>query len=210
MRRLLLTCTAAVFATAGIAGSPEAPTLPSVNVLPVAAASSGDWSGFYAGGLVSFDGGTLDYANPPGTPPFVSYTYDKSTSYGGFVGYNMQRGNLVFGAEADYNSGGIFVAGFPAEATTYTVDLKGRVGFAFGNALVYGVVGYSMTEWSTIASYSAGGISYGGGVDYMMGNHMFVGAEYLARDMRGEQSGGSGNEGHSQIQSAQIRIGWKF
>ena len=62
-----MTCTAAVFATTGNAGSPDAFTVPSVSVLPVA-------------------------------------------------------------AEADYTGGGGFAAGFPAEATTYTVDLKAASG----------------------------------------------------------------------------------
>ncbi len=211
MKNVLLTTVASfAFAGAALAGSP-APMAPVTPVVAPAAASTGaDWGGFYAGGLVSFDSGNLGYANPAGTAPFASYTYIPSTSYGGFAGYNIQHGNLVFGAEAAYNSGGVAYPGFPSEATTYAADLKGRVGFAAGNALIYGVLGYSFTGWKTLASYTASGLSYGAGIDYMIGDHLFVGAEYLARDMRGLRGGTGPIEGHSQLQSGELRVGWRF
>ena len=180
-------------------------------VVPTAATTGADWGGFYAGGLVSFDSGTLAYSNPPGSAPFVSYDYNPNTAYGGFAGYNMQRGKMVFGAEAAYNSGGSYVVTFATEGTSYVADLKGRVGFAAGNALLYGVVGYSFADWTTVTNtYPASGLSYGAGVDYLIGEHLFVGAEYLARDMSGNGTIVATIEGHSQIQSAALRLGWKF
>ena len=44
----------------------------------------------------------------------------------------------------------------------------------------------------------------------MLGDHMFVGAEYLVRDIEGtgELDDFFGSHGH--IESAQLRVGWNF
>ncbi|MBL1436992.1 MAG: porin family protein [Rhodobacteraceae bacterium] len=198
---------AATISSSALAGSPapysEAP------VVPVAASQSTDWSGFYAGGLVSFDSGELGYGSPGSTIPFV-YDFEKNTSFGGFAGYNLQRGALVYGGELAYNSAGSHVAPFDNEAQSFVLDAKARVGFAAGHALIYGVVGYSMTEWTTSTSYSASGLSYGLGLDYMIGEHLFVGAEYLVRDMSGPREDNPNFVGHTALSSAALRAGWKF
>lgn len=159
--------------------------------------------------MVNFDSGELGYGAPCSTIPFV-YDLDANTSFGGFAGYNLQRGALVYGAEVAYNSAGSHVSPFTNEAQSFVLDAKARVGFAAGHALIYGVVGYSMTEWTTGASYSASGLNYCLGLDYMIGEHLFVGAEYLVRDMSGLRADDPSRTGRTALSSAALRAGWKF
>ncbi|MBL4806178.1 MAG: hypothetical protein JKY31_02695 [Rhodobacteraceae bacterium] len=67
-----------------------------------------------------------------------------------------------------------------------------------------------MTDWTTAETYDVGGVSYGAGLDYLLGEHLFVGFEYLMRDMSGPRADDPNRIGHSAIQSAAVRVGWKF
>jgi len=74
-----------------------------------------------------------------------------------------------------------------------------------------GFVGYSFSSLTTGATdYSATGVSYGVGV--MITDRIFLGAEYLARDLQGVNitTPGSDVRIDGVIQSAAIRIGMKF
>ncbi len=208
MKNLFLTSAitlgCASVAMAGASG-PVAPVAPVSVAAPVAAASN--WSGLYAGGLVSFDSGTVSaFTN---NIPGISRTLDPTTSFGGFVGYNRQVNNLVFGGELAYTTGDIPVTGLLNSFVTDRVDAKGRLGYSFGSALVYGVVGYS---WATTSDagivYPAAGLNYGVGLDYMINDHIFVGAEYLMRNLTGSDVGV--NRVDATINSATLRAGYKF
>ncbi|MBL4807571.1 MAG: hypothetical protein JKY31_09825, partial [Rhodobacteraceae bacterium] len=118
------------FSTAAIAGNIEIPE--TITVAPVASTAA-DWSGFYVGGMAGRDNGTLAYSNSPGSNPPPQFYYPSIATYGGLAGFNVQRGNLVFGGEAAIHSGGMFIEPFDNEATSAIIDLKGRVGFAVGN-----------------------------------------------------------------------------
>jgi len=58
--------------------------------------------------------------------------------------------------------------------------------------------------------YASGGFSYGAGVDYMVSDHLFVGAEYLMRNLSGARVNDPTRTMESSIQSAQLRVGWHF
>ena len=195
-------------ATTAIAGSLETPVIEAPVVM--AATSAPDWSGFYAGGMASADGGTRTYEDPPGSDPHTTHDYEDLTSYGGFAGYNVQNGSLVYGGEVAYNAGGNLIIGFPDSPNTFIADFKARAGYSVGDALIYGVAAYSMTEWSTTASYAASGFSYGAGIDFLVGDHLFIGAEYLARSMSSPRADDPDLIGTANIDSAQLRVGWKF
>ncbi len=207
MKNLFLTSVIAIgAASAAMAGAsgPMAPAAPVSVAAPVAGA---DWSGLYAGGLVSFDSGTVSaFTN---NIPGISRTLESNTAFGGFVGYNRQVNNLVFGGELAYTTGNIPITGLLSSFVTDRVDAKGRLGYSFGSALVYGVVGYS---WATTSDsgivYPAAGLNYGVGLDYMVNDHIFVGAEYLMRDLTGSDVGVSRID--ATINSATIRLGYKF
>lgn len=195
------------FASQALAGSPApAPAPAAVNIAPPAAAAA-DWSGFYAGGLVSFDGG--DISGFSNNVQASNFQLDATTAFGGFAGYNKQVNSLVFGAELAYTTGDISVTGLANSFMTDRIDLKARAGYSLGRAMVYGVVGYSMADTSDVGTiYPAAGLNYGVGVDYMVTDHIFVGAEYLMRDLTGENVGI--NRIDSNVDSASIRAGFKF
>lgn len=111
------------------------------------AARPGIWGGFYAG----LDGG---YAWARGEPDghHGRINLDGST-LGAHVGYNWQRGNWVVGAEADLGfrwADG--VRNYPdpmrlAMATNMLSSLRGRVGYAFDNMLVYATGGAALGQF---------------------------------------------------------------
>lgn len=207
MKNLLLSTVITMsFASVAIAGSPG----PIAAVAPVSVAApnvGANWSGLYAGGLVSFDSGTVSgFTN---NILGISRTLEPTTAFGGFVGYNRQVNNLVFGGELAYTTGDIPITGLPNSFITDRVDAKGRLGYSFGSALVYGVVGYSWATTSDTGTlYPASGLNYGVGIDYMFNDHIFVGAEYLMRNLTGSDVGI--NRIDATINSATIRAGYKF
>ena len=99
----------------------------------------------------------------------------------------MQRGALVYGGELAFGSAqDTVVTGFLTSQVTDMIDLKGRVGYASGDFLIYGVLGYTMSEFSENTTISGGewdigGINYGIGVDYAISDNFVIGAEYLTR-----------------------------
>jgi outer membrane immunogenic protein len=105
-------------------------------------------------------------------------------------GYNLSSGPFVYGAEIAFLSGSVYeedlngVDTYPDYEFTQFVDLKGRLGYATGDFLVYGALGYSFADWSESgADYDAEGWLAGVGVDYAVGGKYFVGAEYVMRDL---------------------------
>ena len=80
------------------------------------------------------------------------------------LGYNYQMGNVVLGAEGDY-------AGSWMEDGALNVDdlgsIRARAGYAFGNALLYGTLGYAWADATTIdGSADFDGLVLGGGLEY--------------------------------------------
>lgn len=198
-----------------LAGSTDTPVFPMTLVAPpvsqVAPAATDDWSGFYVGGAVSFDSaGNLQLisSDVAGSVPMADIT-----SFGGFAGYNFQSDAFVYGGEFAVSSGGLTSAVPSVTHYEMVFDLKARAGYSFGNILTYGVVGgsYSNLHWNNVgAAFPSYGLAYGAGVEYLLGDHMIVGGEYLVRNLSGERNNGTGDEARITTQSAQLRVGWKF
>lgn len=210
MKSVILTSIAAVgFATTSLAGNP-APIEPvMVDVVPVAAAGP-DWGGFYLGATYGMGlGGDLEYSS--------GNTYDdleSGSSYGAFVGYNFQRNNLVYGGEIAYSqvdTPGFGPIGYPNETFNYFIDGKARIGYAMNKVLVYGFAGYTLSnfEFQSGANFDVDGLNYGVGADMMIGEHLFLGAEYIARNLSGETNSATETQ-TTNIQAVQLRAGWKF
>ncbi len=205
---ILLAISASLLAGAALAGSTEAPVFPVTQIAPPAAA---DWSGFYAGGMVSFDSSDRLQFFEDGNPQAIT-ALTSVTSFGGFAGYNIQSGSMVYGAELAISSGGLYLTAAPDSHYQAVYDLKARVGYSFGNVLAYGVIGgsFSNLDQGVIEQYASSGFTYGAGVDYQFNQHMFVGVEYLVRDLSGAAATSPGLSTSATIQSAQLRVGWKF
>jgi outer membrane immunogenic protein len=167
------------------------------------AVSAQDWSGFY-GGLTFGNGtGRLGVEGTPG--------YDlKGQVRGAFAGYSMQSGSLVYGAELAYQSAEIFLVPSTNQGADRLIDLKGRLGYATGSAVIYGVLGYSSNRFFAKSDTSTGGgLAYGVGVDYKLTPRAFVGAEYLVRDMHNDEDSPI-FELDPEVSTFSLRLGMKF
>jgi outer membrane immunogenic protein len=208
----IMTATAiALVPLAAIAGNIDEPIVPTIAPVMSAPAAM-DWSGAYVG---------LGYGSVTGDVDFDP-TPDQEMNNGTltqlFGGYQIQRGALVYGGEIAFGSGSDTAlpccVGF-SEVSDQMIDLKGRVGYATGSLLVYGVLGYSMGEYDNIIGtpgeqWDISGLNYGIGVDYAFTNNWIVGAEYLVRDLDGDDPAGSAQTVQVNYDSISIRFAYKF
>jgi outer membrane immunogenic protein len=156
-------------------------------LLPVSACAqdASAWAGFNIGLQASRADGDQLYL------PSSDYTIS-GNGLGIFAGYMMANGPWAYGAELSYASTDYIEsepdgsAEYPEYVFTHTLDIKARVGYAVDRALVYGTIGYGTSEWEDGApstASDANGVIFGLGVDYLVSDKMFVGAEVLRRDM---------------------------
>jgi outer membrane immunogenic protein len=153
-----------------------------------------DWSGLYIGAnggwssndtrdrssitvnqLSGVNAGAGPVAVPPTTFPASRFGGHNDDGFmgGGQVGYNVQAGGLVFGAEGDFDglSGRRSQTSFynlPATGLTtgslvtvrqetnpdWVATLRGRAGFAFNRTLVYGTGGVAWADMHDRASFT--------------------------------------------------------
>jgi len=106
-----------------------------------------NWSGFYLGGHIGWG----------------NSSFDDNGSVDGFVGglqagYNYQINQLVFGAEGEISWTGMGQNAAVGVVNSTDIDfiatLTGRLGYAFGNALVYGKLGIAFLDWSSNVAVS--------------------------------------------------------
>jgi outer membrane immunogenic protein len=140
--------------------------------LPAPSASVFSWTGFYAGAHAGYGWARIVHVDATGGLG------------GGQLGYNYQMGNWVFGAEGDAAAAGITETighsiGPLTETDKYTVNglttVRGRVGWAAGNVLLYGTAGGAWAHASstlTLLNSSVSGESWhsgwsaGGGIEW--------------------------------------------
>lgn len=173
---LLLTSAGAVFADGPAAPAPD----------PVVIAPAVSWAGFYAGLSAGRSvSGSWAFAN--NGVEFNSGEFVNGNVNGLFVGYNWQRGNLVYGAELAYSEADVAVVGWPASKFDTFTDIKGRVGYAAGKAMVYGTAGYMVGDFQdgAVINFDLTGMTFGVGVEYKVSSRFVVGLEYLNRQMEG-------------------------
>jgi outer membrane immunogenic protein len=150
-------------------------------VSPFAAPGAYHWQGFYAGVNLGYQRGFL--SNSPARPSGVA---------GGIQGgYNWQRNQFVFGAEADLQASDaddMFAAW--KFSNPWFGTLRGRVGVAINNVLLYGTLGLA---YGTLRAHSAllglreskfeVGWAAGGGVEVALMSNWTARAEYLYVDL---------------------------
>jgi len=169
-----------------------------------------DWSGFYLGGNAgaAFNSSSVDeHALQGDIPPNLAHDLaDKIDSSqtvftgGGLLGYNWQMDNLVIGAETDFNFLGFDdsthrtrrIDGFGTFDTNLSLQadwfgtLRGRLGFAVDNVLIYGTGGLAYGNvdaqgrvtsnrtgnfWKGSESSTNWGWTAGGGVEVGLGSN---------------------------------------
>ncbi|BAT60475.1 hypothetical protein GJW-30_1_03018 [Variibacter gotjawalensis] len=167
MKKILLVAMLATTAfTPAIAADLGRPVYkaPAAVAVPVTA-----WNGFYVGGNIGYGWGRFDADGVTG---------------GGQIGYNFQFSpNFVFGLEADVQGADIKSG---AVTTNLWGTVRGRVGYAFDNALVYGTGGYAWgrTELGALKD-TRSGYAVGGGLEYAFAPNWSTKVEYLYVDLEG-------------------------
>lgn len=189
------TITGSVLAAACLAASPGA---------------AQDWGGFYGGLSVGKINGDWQHVDSGSGGITNDGPYSSGRIAGAFVGYNVQSGPMVYGGELAINrANDLCFEEYPEECTDKFVDLKGRVGFASGAALIYGVLGVSRAEYDYVGTpFTLSGLSYGIGVDYSIQGRYFVGGEILRRDMENDEFFGDITE--HDFTSVTVRFGMNF
>ncbi len=208
MKHLLLASTVLTMAAApALAGSVVAPTPDPTPVAPIQVqAPVYDWTGPYAGVY----GGGL-WGEQTATPPGATDTFDFATSYGGFAGYNVQSGSIVYGGEiaAGFYNGA--PTGSPTDEFDYIGDAKLRLGYAMDNVLLYGFGGASTAHYSDPGApddWQLWGANFGAGVEFGVSENVVIGGEYIGRYLTGEDSGGTSYD--NWLHGAQARISIRF
>jgi outer membrane immunogenic protein len=208
MKKTLVAATVA--ALVGVAGAANAADIyaPSGGYkdVPVVAPM---WTGFYIGGAVG--GAWADIKNTD-YDGFFDYGkgyrwYDSNSGVlgGGTLGYNWQTGAFVLGVEIDLD--GISLShsndtGFYGpywnnnnNNGAFLFDVTGRLGYAFGPALLYAKGGYAYVDananlrytgpvvgWNYGNENSLSGWVIGGGLEYALSPSWSVKIEYLYYD----------------------------
>jgi outer membrane immunogenic protein len=187
-----LAATAAFVAFAPAAFAADMPVAQAPVEAMVVDQASFDWSGFYIGAFGGYGFGETDDAG-------LGVSDIEGALAGGTVGYNHQMGQWVVGIEADGAWSGI-----DNEDDNLAYDasidwlstVRGRVGFAFENFLVYGTGGAAIGEVSTEVlgvedSDTRVGWAAGGGVEAALTDNISIKGEYLYVDLGDEELNGA-------------------
>ncbi len=159
------------------------------------------WAGFYFGANVGGAWSNADYSDPNTAPPVIRFSNSDTGVIGGAqFGFVYQRGPLVIGPEIDL--GGIGISGTAREnggiaplvasnSSGFFGDFTGRLGYAFGPALLYIKGGYAYfggdvnlndgTATHTVAGTN--GFTFGGGLEYSINPAWSIKGEYQYIDL---------------------------
>jgi opacity protein-like surface antigen len=203
-RTLILASIVAMLSTGAIAGNTDLATAdPDKAIAPTSNVT--DWSGSYVGLSYSSVDGTLTYNNQT-----TVYEILEDSAIGVFAGYNWQSGNLVYGSELNVTERLVGLTGFPTEYLGNTIELRGRGGYAIGDTLAYGFLGYSKSDFTNSqGTWDVDGVTYGLGVDYMVTTSIFAGLEFSNRELSGATVN-AGQKQESSIDMISLRLGYKF
>ena len=212
---------ACLFALAAPASAADLAARPYTKA-PVAMASVYNWTGFYLG-IVG--GGAWEDSNSPRM---------QGGFVGGTAGYNWQTSNVVFGVEADgawadvsaSAAGVVFVpgiGGIPASVSSKTDAMgtvRGRIGWAVNNVLLYGTGGYAWIDNKVTATLGPVSVSdskfhsgwtVGAGVEAFIAPQWSVKGEYLYRSLGGETYfSGAVPSGSLNFHTVQVGVNYHF
>ncbi|KRR18187.1 hypothetical protein CQ14_25005 [Bradyrhizobium lablabi] len=215
MKKILLTTTGLIALGMAPAVAADLAARPYTKA-PAAAIAINNWSGFYLGAM-----GGYAQENSSGIGTL------SGGFAGGTAGYNWQMGNVVLGLEADAAWADIGTTlGVPGIASLdYTIrsmgTVRGRVGYAFDQVLIYGTGGYAWSD-NRLTATAAGlgsvsdsrfhsGWTVGAGVEVMFAPKWSVKAEYLYKSLEGgTYLAGTFPVGTINLNSVQVGVNYHF
>ncbi len=204
MRKTMLVAAAALIGSVGVAAAADLGGYrgPSMKDEPLPAIYP-TWGGFYVGGNVGYGWGNVKN----------DFTFGDTISddpngviYGGQIGYNFQRGNIIFGLEASLNGTGmddsksVFIvdeSGKLKNQIDWYATGVGRLGYASGSWLFYGFGGVAWGNVKTKLSTDSGdfsdsdsathiGWTAGAGIERLISGNLSVRLEYSHVDLGSE------------------------
>ena len=194
--------TTAMSAPVAAGGLAQATTEPEM-MPPMAAPVT--WSGAYVGGFLGAgnyagSGQDLD-GDATDQDGLILRMNDFSGEAGVLLGYNLQRGNLVYGAEIDFaamnfSDEEILDDQRQEAATDSMISLRGRIGLAVNDTFIFGTAGVARASVTgcisddsdscepvdvEIATFDGdiNGIVFGACVEHMVTDKLSVRVEYL-------------------------------
>jgi outer membrane immunogenic protein len=176
-----------------------------VALAPAHADERNPWNGLYVGlhggyawqntdGIFDSGGGATD----------LSGINLNGAIIGGQLGYNYQSGQFLLGIEGDasalegsdtvFNDAGTATAASLTGDMSYLASVRGRLGWAINNWLLFGSVGwgyanFKFSENAPLAPFNGtvhfndSGLVYGGGVEWMLAYGVSVRGEFLRYDL---------------------------
>jgi outer membrane immunogenic protein len=195
MRRILVVlAVTGIFAAGAVSASAaDLPAVPAKAPAAYAPEPVAIWNGFYAGA-------NLGYGWAHGEVTGSGLTRSQNMGGvvgGGQIGYNWQWASpLVLGIEADIQGAAqkndnVLGALTVTNSITYFATVRGRIGYAPGNWMVYATGGLVYGEFRSEATLggataslanSRGGLAVGGGLEWMFAPHWSAKLEYLYLD----------------------------
>jgi outer membrane immunogenic protein len=205
VKKILLTTTALIALGIAPAAAADLAARPYTKA-PAAAIAINNWTGFYLGAM-----GGYAQENSSGIGTL------SGGFAGGTAGYNWQMGNIVLGLEADaaWADVGATFGGLNARIRDMGT-VRGRVGYAFDQVLIYGTGGYAWADNRlSIANVSdskfLSGWTVGAGVEVMFAPKWSVKAEYLYRSFEGQTYfSGLLPTGTLNLNSVQVGVNYHF
>jgi outer membrane immunogenic protein len=167
----------ALLATISLARAADIPGISRPYAMPAPAYAVYNWMGPYIGANVGYHWAEIAPTEPSGG------------AVGGQIGYNWQNGHLVFGAETDLQWSGAEDAVGPLKfSNSWFGTLRGRVGYAMNNVLVYGTGGLAyggveLTSGGQSQSHTQFGWTLGAGAEVGLTPNWTARVEYLYFDL---------------------------
>ncbi|MEA3535341.1 outer membrane protein [Rhizobium sp. CC-YZS058] len=207
MRTLITTLMASAMSFAAFSAAQAADAIDEVPAAPAAAYSEPvvkNWSGAYVGGTANWNHGEF------------KATGDRTAAgFGGglYTGYNMQNGQIVYGAETDINYQDTDVDG-DARSMKQGVNgsLRARVGYDLNPVLVYGTAGVAAADIKARQnggsdSKTAIGWTAGGGAEAFVTDNITARVEYRYTDYGSKSFDVPGRNFSSGYDEHSVKVG---
>jgi outer membrane immunogenic protein len=203
MLRNIIASTAIALALGGSAVAADLPSreAPPVYVPPPPIFT---WTGLYLGGEVGYQWGDVTKSSFNSAGAFAANEptgLPTGVVGGAHIGYNWQMSQIVIGLEGDVEGSSLHSSSVDTTGVVSTsarepfeASIRGRVGFAWDRALIYGTGGAAFGSLhNTATNLTTGGVdtfdtsrvgwTVGGGVEYAVSNNWSIRAEYRYTDL---------------------------
>lgn len=171
------------------------------------AQDASQWTGFYAGFATNIISPEFDNST-------VMVPLQEGTGLGVYGGYNYAvSGNIVVSAEVGIGGPATFqtALGQPDFEFDNVVNARIRGGYAVGNALVYGSLGYQQVNFSAATGIStdgsADGLVYGIGIEMLLTDNVSVRLDYTSTHMTPDDNTIIGAPNGTQIDANAVGLG---